>query len=225
MRRRTAAIRARTHSFAIAKRLGDDIVGAALQKPRALQLLGVAAEHDHRHVCRRTAPRIVAGAHCVEQRERVPVDVDEQKVDGNVAVLKLGDRRLLVSGWHDGVAVGGEVVGQERSDDLVGLGEQDPRGRGVVGSSEPPIDRPGGQREAHAVRRGVGAAGMGQRGGHFGDDMREQRLTARVVEPGRLVPAFSVTWSAWVAIALGERDLPDLIADLVGGVGDVDAQD
>jgi hypothetical protein len=67
---------------------------------------------------------------------------------------------------------------------------------------------------------------MGQRGGHLGDDMGAQCLVAGVVGLSEQVGAGLV--GDLVGLGrdrLDERDLPDLIADLVGGAGHVDAED
>ena len=104
----------------VGKRLLDEVVAAALEHPDPLQPVGVAAQHDQRRVGVGPAGGPLAGADRVEQLERLAVDVDEDQVRLRGAQQR--ERLRPVGRDQHPVAVGGEVVGEERARGVVLLG-------------------------------------------------------------------------------------------------------
>ena len=109
----------------IGERLAHDVVAAALEHPDPLQPVGVAAHDDQRRVGIGPAGEPLARADRVDELERPAVDVDEDQVRMGRAQQR--ERLRPVGRGQHPVAVGGEVVGEERARGVVLLGQQDGR--------------------------------------------------------------------------------------------------
>jgi hypothetical protein len=85
----------------------------------------VAAQHDQRNVGIDPCGESLAGADRVDELERLAVDVNQDQVRRRRA--QQCERLGAVGCGQHAVAVGGQVVGQERARGVVFLGQQDGR--------------------------------------------------------------------------------------------------
>ena len=129
------------------ERLDHVVVDAALEPAHAIELAAAAGEHDQRQ--RRIEPGAdaVGGPDAPDQVQ--PGAVREPEVDDRevrAPRLELAQRLLDRARDEQVVAVGGEVVGQERPDHRVVLDDQDAIGhgkrrRGAAEKLRPPAGR------------------------------------------------------------------------------------
>ena len=129
--RRSSACDARAQ-LGVAERLADVVVAPALEARRPIELTRAPADHDQRHRGVDAAGDAVGGAHAaheVEARAVGQAEVDE----GDVGELRLQQTQTLAGAVGDQqlVAVGGQVVGQERARRRVVLDDED--GGGGIG--------------------------------------------------------------------------------------------